>query len=66
MTRSVRADAFRSLQRWGKTTAIEVGAVKEFYCTPDASGMHAAIDDTLTSVRAVQAAGGCRDVPGDG
>ena len=54
----VRADAFRSLQRWGKTTAIEVAAVKEFYCTPDASGMRAAVDDTLTSVRAVQAAGG--------
>ena len=54
----VRVDAFRSLQRWGKTTAIEVAAVKEFYCTPDASGMRAAVDDTLTSVRAVQAAGG--------
>ncbi len=54
----VRVDAFRSLQRWGKTTAIEVAAVKEFYCTPDASGMHAAVDDTLTSLRAVQAAGG--------
>src|SRR5689334_14469854 len=35
----VRAGAFSALTKWGKKIAIEVGAVKEFYCTPDASGM---------------------------
>ncbi|HWK12553.1 MAG TPA: hypothetical protein VNR64_21000 [Vicinamibacterales bacterium] len=54
----VGVDAFRQLNRWGKKIAIEVGAVKEFYCTPDASGMNAAIADTLASVKAVEAAGG--------
>jgi hypothetical protein len=54
----VGVDAFRQLNRWGKKIAIEVGAVKEFYCTPDSSGMDAAIADTLASVKAVEAAGG--------
>lgn len=54
----VRAGAFRTLRRWGKKIALEVGSVKEFYCTPDASGMNAAIQNTLASVRAVEAAGG--------
>jgi len=54
----VRAGAFQTLTRWGKKTAIEVGAVKEFYCTPDASGMNAAIANTAASVRNVQSAGG--------
>jgi hypothetical protein len=53
-----RAGVFRTLKNWGKKTSIEVGAVKEFYCTPDASGMNAAIAGTLESVRAVEAAGG--------
>jgi hypothetical protein len=54
----VRVDAFRKLTRWGKKTALGVGAVKEFYCTADASGMNAAIDGTLKAVAAVKAAGG--------
>jgi hypothetical protein len=54
----VRAGAFRRLATWGKKIALEVGAVKPFYCTPDASGMNAAIDATVASVRAVQSAGG--------
>jgi hypothetical protein len=54
----VRAGAFQTLMTWGKKIAIEAGAVKEFYCTPDASGMQAAIGNTLDSIRAVQSAGG--------
>jgi hypothetical protein len=46
------------LRSWGIKTAIEVGAVKEFYCTDDASGMTQAISDTVNSIRAVEAAGG--------
>ena len=33
---------FRTLTQWNKKIAIEAGAVKEFYCTPDA------IDDVMT------------------
>jgi hypothetical protein len=54
----VRAGVFHALKTWGKKTAIEVGAVKTFYCTGDASGMAAAVEDSLASVRAVRAAGG--------
>jgi hypothetical protein len=53
-----RAGAFRLLTTWGKKIALEVGAVKEFYCTPDPSGMSAAVAATLASVRAVESAGG--------
>jgi hypothetical protein len=54
----VRAGAFQALTKWGKKIAIEVGAVKEQYCTPDASGMNAAIAGTLASAAAVARAGG--------
>ena len=54
----VRAGAFQTLTRWGKKIAIEAGSVKEFYCTPDASGMNASITSSLDSIRAVQQAGG--------
>jgi hypothetical protein len=54
----VRAGAFRKLAEWGIKTSIEVGAVKEFWCTSDASGMEASIQATLGSARAVQDAGG--------
>lgn len=54
----VRAGAFSKVIAWGKKIALEVGAVKEFYCTPDASGMNRAIADTLASVHAVERAGG--------
>src|SRR3954469_1646218 len=53
-----RAGAFRTLTQWGKKIALEVGAVKEFYCTPDARGMDEAAAATVASVRAVEAAGG--------
>ena len=53
-----RAGAFRTLKQWGRKIALEVGAVKDFYCTPDASGMNVAISATIASVRAVEAAGG--------
>lgn len=53
-----RAGAFRTLKQWGKKVALEVGAVKEFYCTPDARGMEEAAGATVSSVRAVEAAGG--------
>jgi hypothetical protein len=54
----VRAGAFQMLMKWGKKIAIEAGSVKDFYCTPDASGMDAAIGNTMDSIRAVQQAGG--------
>jgi hypothetical protein len=44
--------------KWGKKIAIEAGSVKEFYCTADASGMNASIQNTLDSIRAVQQSGG--------
>jgi hypothetical protein len=53
-----RAGAFRLLGEWKKKIAIEAGAVKEFYCTPDASGMNESIANTVASIRSVQAAGG--------
>jgi hypothetical protein len=53
-----RAGVFRQLNQWRIQTAIEVGAVKEFYCTPDARGMNEAIAATLASVRAIETAGG--------
>jgi hypothetical protein len=57
-TALANANAFRTLNNWGKKLAIEVAAVKEFYCTPDASGMQASIADTLASISAVTSAGG--------
>jgi len=54
----VRAGAFRMLQNWGKKTAIEVAAVKDYYCTPDARGMAAAVTASIESVHAVENAGG--------
>lgn len=54
----VRAGAFQMLMKWGKKIAIEAGSVKDFYCTPDSSGMDAAIGNTISSIRAVQDAGG--------
>jgi hypothetical protein len=54
----VAAGAFRTVSQWGKKIALENGAVKEFYCTPDASGMNRSIADTVDSIRAVEAAGG--------
>lgn len=53
----VRAGAFRKLTAWGIKTALEIGAVKEFWCTPDPSGMQASIHATLDSIDAVEAAG---------
>jgi hypothetical protein len=51
--------AFRRLTgEWHKQIAIEVGAVKDAYCTPDGSGMVAAIANTLTAIAAIEAAGG--------
>lgn len=54
----VRAGGFRALKQWGVKIALEVGSVKEFFCTPDASGMNDTIGQTLASVRAVEAGGG--------
>jgi hypothetical protein len=57
-----RAGAFRTVsERWQKKLALEVGAVKEFYCTPDDTGMRSAVDATLASIAAVQRAGGSVD-----
>jgi hypothetical protein len=54
----VNVDAFRKLVRWGKKLSIGVGAVKEFYCTTDASGMNESIVNTLDAVAKVTQAGG--------
>ena len=54
----VRVDAFRKLAAWHKKLSIGSWAVKEFYCTDDASGMNQAINDTLKAIAAVNAAGG--------
>lgn len=54
----VRSGAFRQLVEWGIKTSIGVGAVKEFYCTPDASGMDTAIRDALDAIAAVHGGGG--------
>ena len=51
------AGAFRTLQAWGKKIAIEEPTVKEYYCTPDPSGMQASIRDTIASIEAVERAG---------
>lgn len=53
-----RVDAFRRLLQWGKLIAIEAGAVKEFYCTTDDSGMRRSVRDTLESLANVRAARG--------
>jgi hypothetical protein len=54
----VRVGAFRMLVSWHKKLSIGVGAVKEFYCTDDASGMNEAIGNSLASIAAVTNAGG--------
>ena len=54
----VRVGAFRKLTQWGIRTALEIGSVKEFWCTPDESGMEASIRATLDAVKAIQDAGG--------
>jgi hypothetical protein len=54
----VRAGAFRKLVGWKIKTALEAGAVKEFWCTPDPSGMQASIQSTLDAVKAIEDAGG--------
>jgi hypothetical protein len=57
----VRAGAFKQLRTWKIKTAIEAGSVKEFWCTPDASGMEASVRSTLDAVRAIDAGGGAVD-----
>jgi hypothetical protein len=53
------AGAFRIVsQVWHKRLAVEVGAVKPHYCTADASGMNAAVRDTLAVIGAAHDAGG--------
>ena len=54
----VRAGAFRKLTAWRIKTALEAGSVKEFWCTPDASGMEASVRSTLDAVKAIEDAGG--------
>jgi len=55
----VQSGAFSKLTReWKKRIALEAGSVKDFYCTPDGSGMEASIAATLRSIDAIQAAGG--------
>lgn len=54
----VRAGAFRQLTSWKIKTALEAGAVKEFWCTPGASGMEASVRSTLEAVKAIEDASG--------
>jgi hypothetical protein len=53
-----RAGAFSLPKKWGMKIAIEAAAVKEYYCTPDASGMANAIDAGVASIRGVEDGGG--------
>src|SRR5437762_418555 len=53
----IQVDAFRRLHNWGIKIGLEAGSVKEFYCTPDASGMNQSIQNTLRSLDDVQRAG---------
>jgi hypothetical protein len=52
------AGAFGKVVKWGMRIALEAGSVKEFYCTPDDSGMRESIALTLDSLAAIRAAGG--------
>jgi hypothetical protein len=54
----VRARAFRALTAWRIASALEIGSVKEYWCTPDASGMQASIQATRDAVKAISDAGG--------
>ena len=54
----VRVNAFRKLKELKINTALEIGSVKEFWCTPDRSGMDASIRATLDAVKAIEDAGG--------
>jgi hypothetical protein len=51
-------DAFKKLQAWGIKTALGVGAVKPFYCTPDDSGMTQSISATRAALQAIRDGGG--------
>jgi hypothetical protein len=54
----LRADAFRKVTRMGMATAMEIGSVKEFFCTPDSSGMNESIRTTIEAVNRMTSAGG--------
>jgi hypothetical protein len=54
----VRVNAFRTLRELRINTALEIGSVKDFWCTPDRSGMDASIQATLDAVKAIEDAGG--------
>ncbi len=54
----VRVNAFRMLANWRIKIAVEAGSVKEFWCTPDASGMEASVRSTLDGISAIETAGG--------
>jgi hypothetical protein len=54
----VTSDAFRTVARWGIKTSLEVGSVKDFYCTEDASGMNTSIAESVGAITAVHNAGG--------
>jgi hypothetical protein len=54
----VRVNAFRKLRQLRINTALEIGSVKDFWCTPDESGMQASIRATLDAVKAIEDAGG--------
>jgi len=55
----VRSNAFSRITRdWNKGIALEAGAVKDFYCTSDASGMDASICRDQRSIHAIRSAGG--------
>lgn len=54
----LRADAFRKVARMGMKIAMEVGSVKEFYCTPGPGGMEESIRSTVEAVNRIRSAGG--------
>ncbi len=55
----VAADAFRRVsQVWHRKIALEVGAIKDFYCTPDGNGMEVSARNTVDAIDNVIRAGG--------
>ena len=54
----VRADAFRKVMQFGMKIALEIGSVKQFYCTRDSSGMDESIRSSIEAVNRIGAGGG--------
>lgn len=55
----VGAEGFRTVKvKWRRHIALEVGAVKAHYCSPDGAAEAHAVRDSIAAIRAVEEAGG--------